>query len=126
MPLSLKKDNQNMLHETDTYRWKNGNILVSLLELKFFCYLLVIKRKLGGENTNCDSVDMRCISVNRSVTIPLRKYTISNADSGGAVSFWKYTQPHSFKGVFSKSCGSSSCRNRRDISPEDVLRRLRD
>jgi hypothetical protein len=33
-----------MLNETDIYRLKNGNLLVSLLELKFFCYLLVIKK----------------------------------------------------------------------------------
>ena len=126
MPLSLKKDNQNILHETNIYSWQKGNFLVSLLELKFFCYLLVVKRKLRTENINCDSVAMRCISVNRPVTRPLRKFIISNADWGGAVSFWKYTQPHAFKGIFSKRCGSSFCRNLRDISPEGVLRRLRD
>lgn len=115
-----------MLHETDIYTWQNGNFIVSLLELKFFCYPLVIKRKLRAENINCDSVDMRCISVNRPVIRPLIKYIISNRDRGGAVSFWKNTLPHSFKGMFPKSCGSSFCRNRRDVSPEDVLRRLRD
>lgn len=110
----------------DIYRWQNKNFLVSLLELKFFCHLLVIKGKLWAENINSNLVAMRCISVNRPITRPLRKYTISNAVWGGAVSFWKNTPPHSFKGIFSKSCGSSFCRNRRDISPEDVFRRLRD
>jgi hypothetical protein len=68
-----------MLNETDIYRLKNGNFLVSRLELKFFCYLVVIK-KLRTQNVNYDSVARRCISVNRPVTRPLRNCIISNAD----------------------------------------------
>jgi len=70
MPMSLKRTIRIC------YMKQNGNFLVSLLELKFFCYLLVMKRKLRAENINCDSVAMRCISVKHPVIRPLRKYII--------------------------------------------------
>jgi len=50
---------------------------------KFFSFILGVeillltpcdKKKIRAENINCDSVAMRCISINRPVTRPLRKF----------------------------------------------------